>query len=237
MGRILVLILCLSAAISLSGCARSERSGSTPASSTKPVITADTRGGVEKVKPAPGTGNVQGKVLYNSKPAENIEVKLCEKFNQYFGGCSGKTFTARTDKDGEKARPYTGSQIAGTGALIIGQVDRNEGVASPGWTGTRVPIVRRGGAARKDSDKDKDADKDKDKDGDKEAAKADPPAEEKENPLKKTLDSKILPEGKTNQPAQGLLYFPMEKQKMKDLELTYGGKENLIRLRFKPSPK
>ena len=101
MGRILVLILCLSAAISLSGCARSERSGSTPASSTKPVTTADTRGGVEKVKPAPGTGNVQGKVLYNSKPAENIEVKLCEKFNQYFGGCSGKTFTARTDKDGE----------------------------------------------------------------------------------------------------------------------------------------
>jgi hypothetical protein len=57
--------------------------------------------GVEKVKPAPGTGNVQGKVLYNSQPAENIEVKLCEKFNRYFGGCSGKTYTARTDKDGE----------------------------------------------------------------------------------------------------------------------------------------
>lgn len=57
--------------------------------------------GVEKVKPAPGTGNVQGKVLFNGKPVENIEVKLCEKFNQFFGGCDGKTFTARTDKDGE----------------------------------------------------------------------------------------------------------------------------------------
>jgi hypothetical protein len=146
-------------------------------------------------------------------------------------------FQLRTDKDGEKAKPYSGSQIAGTGALIIGEVDRNEGVASPGWTGTRVPIVRRGGAARKDSDKDKDADKDKDKDGEKDAAKAEPPADEKENPLKKTLDAKVLPEGKTNQPVQGLLYFPMEKQKMKDLELTYGSKENLIRLRFKPSPK
>jgi hypothetical protein len=144
-------------------------------------------------------------------------------------------FQLRTDKDGEKAKPYSGSQIAGTGALIIGEVDRNEGVASPGWTGTRVPIVRRGGAARKDSDKDKDADKDKD--GEKDAAKAEPPADEKENPLKKTLDAKVLPEGKTNQPVQGLLYFPMEKQKMKDLELTYGSKENLIRLRFKPSPK
>lgn len=56
---------------------------------------------VEKVKPAPGTGNVQGKVLYNSKPVENIEVKLCQTFNRFFGGCSGKTLTARTDKDGD----------------------------------------------------------------------------------------------------------------------------------------
>src|ERR1043166_1603596 len=68
-------------------------------------------------------------------------------------------FELKTDKDGEKARPYAGSQIAGAGALIIGQVDRNEGVASPGWTGTRVPIVRGGGASRKDSDKEKDSDR------------------------------------------------------------------------------
>ena len=56
---------------------------------------------MEKVKPAPGTGNVQGKVLFNGKPAENIDVKLCETFNRFLGGCGGKTFTARTDKDGE----------------------------------------------------------------------------------------------------------------------------------------
>jgi hypothetical protein len=63
--------------------------------------TASSTTGVEKVKPAAGTGNVQGKVLYNSKPAENIEVTLCEKFNQFFGGCDGKKYVARTDKDGE----------------------------------------------------------------------------------------------------------------------------------------
>ena len=56
---------------------------------------------VEKVKPAPGTGNVQGKVLYNSKPVENIEVKLCKTFNRFFGGCGGKSYTARSDKDGD----------------------------------------------------------------------------------------------------------------------------------------
>jgi hypothetical protein len=57
--------------------------------------------GVEKVKPAPGTGNVQGKVFYNSMPAENIEIKLCEKFSRYLSGCGGQTLTGRTDKDGE----------------------------------------------------------------------------------------------------------------------------------------
>jgi hypothetical protein len=69
-----------------------------PSSATQP---GSSETGVEKVKPAPGTGNVQGKVLFNSKPAENIEVKLCETFNRFLGGCGGKTYTARTDKDGE----------------------------------------------------------------------------------------------------------------------------------------
>jgi hypothetical protein len=57
--------------------------------------------GVEKVKPAPGTGNVQGKVLYNNAPVENIEVKLCETFSRFLSGCGGKIYTAKTDKDGD----------------------------------------------------------------------------------------------------------------------------------------
>jgi hypothetical protein len=57
--------------------------------------------GVEKEKPAPGKGNVQGKALYNGQPAAGVEVKLCETFNQYFGGCKGETFTTRTDSAGE----------------------------------------------------------------------------------------------------------------------------------------
>jgi hypothetical protein len=44
---------------------------------------------------------------------------------------------------------------------------------------------------------------------------------------------KELPEKKTNQPYSGLLYFAMEKQKMKDLELTYNGKDGRIVLSFK----
>ena len=93
----LVRSLCIVAAISLLGCKGSNKNSKSVGSTTQP--NAET--GVEKVKPAAGTGNVQGKVLFNSKPAENIEVKLCETFNRFLGGCGGKTYTARTDKDGE----------------------------------------------------------------------------------------------------------------------------------------
>lgn len=57
--------------------------------------------GVEKEKPAAGKANVQGKVFFNEKPAGDIEVKLCEKFSQFVGGCGGETFTTKTDANGE----------------------------------------------------------------------------------------------------------------------------------------
>jgi hypothetical protein len=57
--------------------------------------------GVEKEKPAAGKGNVQGKAFYNEKPAVGVDVKLCKTFNQFFGGCSGDSFTAKTDENGE----------------------------------------------------------------------------------------------------------------------------------------
>lgn len=57
--------------------------------------------GTEKTKPESGKANVQGKVMFNGKPVEGIEVKLCEKFSQYVGGCSGETFTSKTDANGE----------------------------------------------------------------------------------------------------------------------------------------
>src|SRR2546423_1089064 len=81
----------------------SNRSSSSADSAVKPddssLIHSGT--GEEKEKPAAGKANVQGKVLFNSQPAPNIDVKLCEKFNQYFGGCQGQTFTAKTDANGE----------------------------------------------------------------------------------------------------------------------------------------
>jgi hypothetical protein len=96
----LVCCLCLITAIALTNCKGGNKNSRSEAGSTN-ASTEGVEAGVEKIKPAPGKGNVQGKVFYNSKPVENIEVKLCETFNQYFGGCGGKTYTARSDKDGE----------------------------------------------------------------------------------------------------------------------------------------
>jgi len=77
----------------------SSRAGASP---TPAAADAGAATGVEKQKPAPGTGNVQGKVVYNGQPVENIDVQLCEKFNRFYGGCSGgKIYKAKTDKDGD----------------------------------------------------------------------------------------------------------------------------------------
>ena len=94
--RLLVVCICATTALAVISCKKDSITSRESDRAAPPATT-----GIEKVKPAPGTGNVQGKVLYNGKPVENIEVKLCETFSRFLGGCSGKTFTARTDKDGD----------------------------------------------------------------------------------------------------------------------------------------
>ena len=91
MTRKVVVLVFLS--LLLSGCAKRGTQSNTNS--------ADSKNQVEKVKPAAGAGNVQGKVLYNGKPVENIDVRLCEKFNRFLDGCGGKIYTAKTDKDGD----------------------------------------------------------------------------------------------------------------------------------------
>jgi hypothetical protein len=93
--RFVVVSFCLIAALGFTSCAKKDGRQSAATNQSAEVQ------GVEKVKPAAGTGNVQGKVLYNNAPVENIEVKLCETFSRFLSGCGGKTYTAKTDKDGD----------------------------------------------------------------------------------------------------------------------------------------
>ena len=96
--RPLVVLISLAITVALAGCTKKDATPKPPAEN---AATASGYEGVAKAQPAPGTGNVQGKVLYNNAPVENIEVKLCETFSRFLSGCGGKTFTARTDKDGD----------------------------------------------------------------------------------------------------------------------------------------
>ena len=94
--RRLVVLICIAVMFALAGCAKKAAPTNSSASDS-----ADPYEGVAKAKPNPGTGNVQGKVLYNNAPVENIQVKLCETFSRFLSGCGGKTYTVKTDKDGD----------------------------------------------------------------------------------------------------------------------------------------
>ncbi len=144
------------------------------------------------------------------------EVKVEPKYGKEIS-IDRDDFVLRTDKDGERAKPFVGSQIAGREALIVSRTDDTANQHHPA-----VTIGGIGGGVGTGSGSNGNA-----------SSKIQNAATVKENPLQKVLDDKILLEGKIKNPLTGLLYFPMEKQKMKELELDYGGKENRINLRFK----
>ncbi len=158
-----------------------------------------------------------------------LDVRVASRFGREIDVRRGD-FLLRTDKDGEKSEPFAPSQIAGRGALVISQTGRGGGAlmgdsGGPVWGGypgsTDRPqrlggdggvLGNAGGGTEAQTRLDSGA---------------------RENPLKKVLEEKILPEKKTTEALSGLLYFPLGKQKAKDLELTYKAADGKISLRFK----
>jgi hypothetical protein len=133
-------------------------------------------------------------------------------------------FVLRTDKDGDRSTPMAPSQVAGRGGLVLTRTNGPGGLGaerSRGWSiggmGMGGGGAGAGAGPQNTGVKASEEKSDREKDG----------------PLKQLLDAKVLPEKKIEEPVTGFLYFPMENQKMKDLELVYGGKENRIRIRFK----
>jgi hypothetical protein len=159
-------------------------------------------------------------------------VKLQSKYGKEIA-VDRDDFVLRTDKDGEKTRPFAPSQIAGRGALVVSRTGRGGGVGAeqggpviggiPGTMGGPMRLPGSSGSIGSGGMGDAGGAE----------AKMDAGNREKDNPLLNVLKDKILPEKRTDAAVEGLLYFPMEKQKIKDLELTYGGRENRITMRFK----
>ncbi|MEM9543037.1 MAG: carboxypeptidase-like regulatory domain-containing protein [Cyanobacteria bacterium P01_E01_bin.42] len=77
----------------------SEKAEATEESTEKAEETADNSETKATETFAPGTGKLTGEVRWNSKGAENLEVKLCE--NLTLIGCSGQEFNGRTDDGGK----------------------------------------------------------------------------------------------------------------------------------------
>jgi hypothetical protein len=124
-------------------------------------------------------------------------------------------FVLHTDDNGDRVKPFAPSQIAGREAIIVtqeGAKTSKSGISIGGMGGGM-------GTGGNDPGNTK--------------VKVQNPAAQKENPLEKTLDDKVLKEQKTDKPVGGLLYFPMEKQKLKNLEIRYGPQESRITLHFK----
>jgi hypothetical protein len=152
-----------------------------------------------------------------------VDVRLAPKNNEKFK-IFRDDFQLRTDRDGERSKPFAASQIAGRGALVVSRTYEGGGVAAEnggpvfggGIGGMGVGGIGNSGSTISNS------------------SKIDSGAKNKENPLLAVLKEKILPEKETEEPVSGLLYFPMEpKQKIKDLELTYAGPGSKLMLRFK----
>lgn len=135
-------------------------------------------------------------------------------------------FLLRTDKDGERTTPFAPSQIAGRGALVISQGGSSGGTyvgpSGPGWGPYGPPIMNGGAIGGGGSDVPGET-----------QTRINSGSKDKPDPMLEVLKQKILPEKETEARVSGLLYFPMEKQKLKDLELTYTTPEGKLSLRFK----
>ena len=138
-------------------------------------------------------------------------------------------FVMRTDKDGERARPFAPSQIAGVGALVVSQSDGS----SPGFANDgNGPIVGGypGGGRPRRLGGDGTATGSSAGSSSMNAVSG---ANDKPSTLLDVLKQKELPLKETAAPVSGLLYFPLEKQKLKDLELIYTTPEGKLNIRFR----
>jgi hypothetical protein len=123
--------------------------------------------------------------------------------------------------DGDRTQPQSPAEIAATDTLVLKR--GQSGIGSLGEeAGTTWSGVGFGGRSAK-----------KKKDEDSGPPSATVKKGTKDDALKSALTEKALPEKETAQPVSGLLYFPIEKKKMKDLVLFYATPAGKLRMYFK----
>lgn len=138
-------------------------------------------------------------------------------------------FLLRNLETVERSTPFAPSQIAGKAALVIKRAgdkddDSTDQKKSRRPTFSGIGIGAGGSSPGNDSGAGRNV-----------SAKMQNADEPKDAALEKLLNEKQMPEKTTDKPVSGLLYYPFEKIKLKNIQLDYGGKTNRIVMRFKES--
>ena len=164
-----------------------------------------------------------------------IEVKVVPRGENALS-ISRDDFQIISHKDGQRAGPFVGSQIAGSATLVVSTQTTNGGMYGgnpngPVWGGIPGTMGRprqmgspNSGVAGSGTTGEQEA-----------KATVGEDKSKKDNPLVAQLDGKILPDGETKETVKGFLYFPLDgKQKMKDISLIYKGPAGRLVLDFAP---
>jgi hypothetical protein len=148
------------------------------------------------------------------------EVKVAPKYGKDIT-VSRDDFVLMDTDHNDRSKPFAANQVAGPSLVIQRGPDDDTQKKSKSKPRISGPVFTSPGVEIKPDL------------GDPSKVKVHEDAAPKDTPLEKSLAARMLPEGKTGQPAEGLLFFALEKPRMKNLQLTYGGKDNRITLRFR----
>lgn len=158
-----------------------------------------------------------------------VDVKVTPKYGKE-AVISRDDFILWAEDDGDHSPAFAASQIAGRTSLVVKRSAGQSASTNPDYSGMPSPYgypypggyggIGIGGGSGHPQDQLHAEMKQNVPDG-------------RDNPLEKLLNDKILPEKKTGQPVSGLLYFAIEKHKLKDMELRWGPKDNRITVKFK----
>jgi hypothetical protein len=172
----------------------------------------------EEIKQALGADLGAGYVAVRMKVTPKTEKPL---------RISPDDFTIVSRKDGQRSEALSPGQIAGKGALVVKASPNQPGgygttTNGPIWGGIGGTV----GGGRRGRGNSPAADKDAE-------PQTETKSDEKDNPLLEVLKSKELPDQESLEPAEGLLYFPIDgKIKPKDLAVIYKGPAGKLVMEF-----
>ncbi len=124
-------------------------------------------------------------------------------------------FLLRSDQTGSHSGPFAASQIAGSETLVVHQ---NEPKKGGGFGGGFGGIMMGGGGMNPPPPPN---------------GRGEIKNSDKKDPMLDVLKRKILPEKPIDEAVTGLLFFPLEKEKPKNLTLIYTTPPGKLRIRFK----